>query len=330
MFKLPVFVAALLIGAFADGENCTVSWCCGDSGDECHVTNATWSSDTSSCTCECESGYFSYKENHQCSFCGGHGISFNETALKCECENYWTDQYFCNKCPSPYGGDDCDRCEDGLTNFPSCNECEEDYFHDPSNSAGTVCIPNAACDADYCVGQHDLGGHVHNASVVNGVCVCNCEEGWYGDFNNETMSGYWGACYFCSGHGTAYDGNCTCKDKFASTKDPVYSCSTCTIPYNSTTCNECAEPWDDNMHYTAYPECSTYYTFPFDWSLFWEIVLPMAGIFVLGGVMFLCVIYYLRRKQRLNEVNNNDADGSVEIGDHSYTALKDKPDSTDS
>jgi len=324
MYALCVFFAAMVLNARADSGNCTVSWCCRSKVTDCHVRNATWS-ETSNCTCECEPGYFSVKDNNQCSFCGGHGISWNDTTLKCECENKWTDEYYCNICPTPYGGVDCDRCEDGVDNdsFPACNKCIDGYFKDPSLSNGSICLPSAMCNAEYCAGNKYLGGHVINASVLNNTCICNCEEGWYGEFNNEVDESWWGACYFCSGHGTGYDGNCSCSDKYLWNINPKTSCQTCGYQYNSSTCNKCASPKTSNMYFTKYPECRIYFKSPFSWSLFWKIVLPIGGIFVAGGIMFLFMLYYIRRKRRIQGTIH--ADNNIEIGNTEKKALKEVP-----
>jgi hypothetical protein len=290
--------ALFLVVQASEDENCSVSWCCSDLF-RCHVTKATGLK-ASNCICECEKGYFSALGSHACAFCGGHGKSINETSSSCDCENKWTNTEYCNVCPSPYGGDDCNRCENGTNNetFPDCDECAEGYFYDPSGQTGMNCIPEAMCNVDYCVGDNYPYGAVHKAYVVNKTCMCNCEDGWYGEYNNDFMDDWWGACNFCSGHGAGYgNGNCTCAYQFMWESDPRKSCRTCDLPYNVTTCDQCATPVYQDMHYTEYPECRLYYTHP-DSYLFTNILISTALVLTFLLTFYLLVNHCCKKQQR--------------------------------
>eukprot|EP00756_Hemistasia_phaeocysticola_P024982 Hpha_TRINITY_DN15982_c1_g3::TRINITY_DN15982_c1_g3_i2::g.75482::m.75482 len=189
--------------------------------------------------------------------CSGHSslVVWNAGAQRCDCtcRNQWTGptNKQCSECPAEFGGSDCDGCQAGRINFPTCTECT--VAADCSGNAGSV-----------------------STDGPQTKCTCECNSWWTGDncgtcppqyeqaSCDKCAAGYTGSppsCQQCSvathcqNHATAVTSDagrttcvCTCAAKWEGN-----TCSTCPSQYEQTSCSSCAP---GHVNYDTCTKCT--------------------------------------------------------------------------
>ena len=87
-------------------------------------------------------------------------VSRDATQCQCSCRNQWGSKNCATCDTTKFGGADCDRCADGLTNYPAC------YPKNSYNQTVENIKCQAKCQADKCLG--------YQAVQVSGQVMCSC------------------------------------------------------------------------------------------------------------------------------------------------------------
>ncbi|KAJ9448611.1 Laminin-like protein epi-1 [Diplonema papillatum] len=223
-------------------------------GDDCSVCPGEFAGDCD----ECAADRIGYPDCFLCTsdiYCNGHASAVTADAAQqsciCTCENKWGGVHgTCRTCELPYGGTDCNECNEPTHAFPDC---------------GTTCTITDACS-----------NHAYGASMVGAECVCECRHKWEGKTCDECPEKYGGAdCNECgAGYFMTSEGECAactnagyCNNRACAFQNCVRSngtdclcsgcsgkwtgkhCDECPATYGGSTCEACADG------YTGYPNC---------------------------------------------------------------------------
>ena len=288
---------------FPTCNKCNQQTTCGDRAVGIHSSN-----DRSRCVCDCKDDYegetcekcspgrISYPSCEKCTsatHCNSHAESVDDDGQRnscvCDCRNYWEESDSCKTCPSPYGGGDCDGCDNPAGVLPTCNMCNNvehcsDHADSPPVAMGTGCkcscrnywegdqcdkCPSkydkkkdcGACkngvgpDCRKCTVAEDCSGNANSVVANTDTDTCVCQGQWDGfcgaHYNNGTCS-----CNRDKGCPCGYKG-CT----FWGSCNHMWSgrnCSHCSEPHAliKGNCRGCADG------YVNYPRCFSCYQEP--------------------------------------------------------------------
>ncbi|MCK9459148.1 MAG: hypothetical protein M0R80_05875 [Proteobacteria bacterium] len=248
-------------------ETCLANTCdqhgtCDDSGDVV--------------VCDCDAGYLPpfcsdcddnyHTEGDDCvadetcgvGSCSGNGVCDDTSGLiECQCDDGW-DGDACSTCAAGYHDDfgdcvldesclpgscayngDCDdtggivvcTCDPGYDVATYCSDCADGYHY---VVATDTCVADTSCDVDTC----NLNG---DCDDTTGEPICDCYDGWDGDFCNSCAPGFHsdaGDCVLdeqCMPNSCSGDSHGSCDD---SSGEVVCTCIAA-AGYTGTYCSQC-------------------------------------------------------------------------------------------
>eukprot|EP01064_Diplonema_japonicum_P009097 TRINITY_DN1655_c0_g1_i3.p1 TRINITY_DN1655_c0_g1~~TRINITY_DN1655_c0_g1_i3.p1 ORF type:complete len:864 (+),score=188.55 TRINITY_DN1655_c0_g1_i3:1085-3676(+) len=200
---------------------------------------------------ECQGGFPNYPT---CSDTCSIAVSCQNRASKvvwngstkqcdCTCNNQWTG--LCDTCTMQFGGADCDTCNTGYINYPTCTACTLDG-HCSGHASGVS--SNAAFDKCQCTCTAPWTGEMCQTcpDPYTGVDCDACKPGYKDYPKCDPVCTLTGSCNSHASDVKWMMGDvcaCTCTDQW--TGD---TCKTCPAKYESTTCASCADG-------IGYPNC---------------------------------------------------------------------------
>ncbi len=145
--------------------------------------------------CICESGFsdrgLECVEGCTSDFCSGHGTCTDtDDGPTCDCDEGYTGEQ-CGECAEGYHRDGGGSGGSG-SGGGGTGDCVPDETCDPDPCAPDACHPEECvdlCDPDPCETDDPCGEH-GTCRCVEGDTVCDCDEGYAGDFCQDCAEGY--------------------------------------------------------------------------------------------------------------------------------------------